>query len=97
MDLYLTAAYINKADTIGRPAMAMRADSMFAKSISVNDKWPPFYINRARANNFIDYDGTKWLGAPYYEKFIAVVDQLKAEKARNTKKIRINYLRLLSF
>jgi Tfp pilus assembly protein PilF len=85
MDLYLTAAYINKADTIGRPAMAMRADSMFAKSISVNDKWPPFYINRARANNFIDYDGTKWLGAPYYEKFLAVVEQLKAEKSTQYK------------
>lgn len=81
MDLYLTAAYINKADTIGRPQMAMRADSMFAKAIEINDKWPPFYINRARTNNFIDYTGTRWLGAPFYEKFIATIETLRAEKA----------------
>lgn len=81
MDLYLTAAFINKVDTIGRPAMAMRADSMFAKAIAVNEKWPPFYINRARANNLIDYNGTKWLGAPFYDKFISMVDQLRAEKS----------------
>jgi cytochrome c-type biogenesis protein CcmH/NrfG len=80
MDYYFTAAYINKADTIGRPAMAMRADSMFAKAIEINDKWPPFYINRARANNFIDYTGTKWLGAPYYEKFVATIETLRNEK-----------------
>lgn len=85
MDLYLTAAYINKADTVGRPAMAIRADSMFAKAIAVNDKWPPFYINRARANNFVDYDGTKWLGAPYYEKFISAVDVQKSEKSSQFK------------
>ena len=81
MDLYLTAAFINKVDTIGRPAMAMLADSMFAKAIAVNEKWPPFYINRARANNLIDYNGTKWLGAPFYDKFISMVDQLRAEKS----------------
>jgi tetratricopeptide (TPR) repeat protein len=85
MDYYLTAAYINKADTVGRPAMAMRADSMFAKAIEVNDKWPPFYINRARANNFIDFTGTKWLGAPWYEKFIAAVETQKAEKSSQYK------------
>jgi hypothetical protein len=85
MDLYLTAAFINKVDTIGRPAMAMRADSMFAKAIAVNEKWPPFYINRARANNLIDYNGTKWLGAPFYDKFISTVDQLRAEKSTQYK------------
>jgi tetratricopeptide (TPR) repeat protein len=85
MDLYLTAAFINKVDTIGRPAMAMRADSMFAKAIAVNEKWPPFYINRARANNLIDYNGTKWLGAPFYDKFISMVDQLRAEKSTQYK------------
>jgi hypothetical protein len=85
MDYYLTAAYINKADTVGRPAMAMRADSMFAKAIEVNDKWPPFYINRARANNFIDFTGTKWLGATWYEKFIAAVETQKAEKSSQYK------------
>jgi tetratricopeptide (TPR) repeat protein len=85
MDYYLTAAYINKADTVGRPAMAMRADSMFAKAIEINDKWPPFYINRARVNNFIDFSGTKWLGAPWYEKFIAAVETQKAEKSSQYK------------
>ncbi len=85
MDLYLTAAFISKVDTIGRPAMAMRADTMFAKAIAVNEKWPPFYINRARANNLIDYNGTKWLGAPYYDKFVATVEQLRAEKSTQYK------------
>jgi len=82
MDYYLTAAFMNKADTVGRPAMAMRADTLFAKALQINDKWPPFYINRARANNLIDYTGTKWLGAPYYEKFIAAVETQRAEKGQ---------------
>jgi hypothetical protein len=62
--------------------MAMRADSMFAKAIEINDKWPPFYINRARTNNLIDYTGTKWLGAPFYEKFLAAVETQRAEKGQ---------------
>lgn len=82
MDYYLTAAFMNKADTIGRPAMAMRADTLFAKALEINDKWPPFYINRARTNNLIDYTGTKWLGAPYYEKFLAAVETQRAEKGQ---------------
>ncbi len=82
MDYYLTAAFMNKADTVGRPAMAMRADTLFAKALQINDKWPPFYINRARANNLIDYTGTKWLGAPYYEKFLAAVETQRAEKGQ---------------
>jgi hypothetical protein len=73
---------MNKADTVGRPAMAMRADTLFAKALQINDKWPPFYINRARANNLIDYTGTKWLGAPYYEKFLAAVETQRAEKGQ---------------
>jgi len=85
MDLYLTAAYINRADTIARPAMAMRADSMFAKAIEVNDKWPPFYINRARTNNFVDFTGTKWLGRENYEKFLTAVETQKADKASQYK------------
>jgi tetratricopeptide (TPR) repeat protein len=85
LDLYLTAAYINKADTIARPAMAMRADSMFAKAIEVNDKWPPFYINRARANNYVDFTGTKWLGRENYEKFLTAVETQKADKASQYK------------
>ena len=85
MDYYFTAAYIARTDTVGRPAMAMRADSMFAKAIEINDKWPPFYINRARTNNFIDYNGTKWLGAPWYEKFLAAVETQKTEKSTQYK------------
>jgi tetratricopeptide (TPR) repeat protein len=82
MDYYLKAAFMNNADTVGRPEMAMRADSMFAKAIEINDKWPPFYINRARANNLIDYTGKKWLGAPYYEKFLVAVEIQYAEKGQ---------------
>ncbi|CAM3836380.1 tetratricopeptide repeat protein [Aquirufa aurantiipilula] len=90
MDYYLTSAYMDRSDTIVRPAMAMKADSMFAKAIEINDKWPPFYINRARANNFIDYTGTKWLGAPYYEKFLASIEQQKNEK-NSTYKLDLNH------
>ncbi|WP_406749680.1 tetratricopeptide repeat protein [Aquirufa salirivi] len=97
MDFYLTSAYMDRADTLGRPAMAMRADSMFAKAIEINDKWPPFYINRARANNFIDYTGTKWLGAPYYEKFLASVEQQKAEKSTQYKEDKNQLFEALKF
>ncbi|RVU25645.1 hypothetical protein EOJ36_04305 [Sandaracinomonas limnophila] len=79
MDFYLTAAFIPRADTTARMNMAMRSDSSFAKAIAINDKWPPFYINRARANNFIDY-GTKGMSTPYYEKFVSTVETLRAEK-----------------
>lgn len=79
MDFYLTAAFIPRTDTTARVNMAMRSDSAFAKAIQINEKWPPFYINRARANNFIDY-GTKGMSTPYYEKFIATVETLRAEK-----------------
>jgi len=79
MDYYLTAAFIPRTDTLARVNMAMRSDSAFAKAIQINDKWPPFYINRARANNFIDY-GTKGLSTPYYEKFLATIETLRAEK-----------------
>lgn len=79
MDYYLTAAFIPRTDTLARVNMAMRSDSAFAKAIQINDKWPPFYINRARANNFIDY-GTKGMSTPYYEKFLATIETLRAEK-----------------
>lgn len=79
MDYYLTAAFTKREDTLARKGMAMRADSAFASAIEINDKWPPFYINRARANNLIDY-GTEGKSAPYYEKFLNTVEQLRAEK-----------------
>jgi tetratricopeptide (TPR) repeat protein len=85
MDYYFVAAYINKADTINRPFNAMKADTLFAKAIAINDKWPPFYLNRARANNLIDFTGTKWLGAPYYEKFLETIAKLKEEKSTTFK------------
>jgi glycine betaine/choline ABC-type transport system substrate-binding protein len=58
---------------------------MFAKAIEVNDKWPPFYINRARTNNFVDFTGTKWLGRENYEKFLTAVETQKADKASQYK------------
>ena len=81
MDYYFVAAFTPKADTLNRPIIAMKSDTLFAKAISVNDKWPPFYLNRARANNLIDYSGTKWLGVPYYEKFLETVVKLREEKS----------------
>lgn len=85
MDYYFVAAYTAKTDTINRPLNAMKADTLFAKAISVNDKWPPFYLNRARANNLIDYTGTKWLSVAHYEKFLDTVAKLKEEKSTTFK------------
>ena len=81
MDYYFMAAFTPKADTLNRPLIAMKSDTLFAKAISVNDKWPPFYINRARANNLVDFSGTKWLGVPHYEKFLETVMKLREEKS----------------
>jgi hypothetical protein len=85
MDYYFVAAYTVRTDTINRPLNAMKADTLFAKAISVNEKWPPFYLNRARANNLIDYTGTKWLGVPHYEKFLETIAKLKEEKSTTFK------------
>jgi tetratricopeptide (TPR) repeat protein len=85
MDYYFVAAYIPNTDTLNRPLVAMKADTLFGKAISVNDKWPPFYLNRARANNIIDYSGTKWLGVPHYEKFLETIAKLKEEKSTTFK------------
>ena len=76
---YLTA-YTPKEDTLGRYNNGMKADSLFIKAIALNDKWAPFYMNRARTNNYIDYTGTKWLATPHYEKWLTVVDLAKADK-----------------
>jgi Tfp pilus assembly protein PilF len=84
-DYYFVAAYTVRTDTINRPLNAMKADTLFAKAISVNEKWPPFYLNRARANNLIDYTGTKWLGVPHYEKFLETIAKLKEEKSTTFK------------
>jgi hypothetical protein len=58
----------------------MKADTAFANAIAINDKFAPFYLFRARTNNYVDYTGTKWLAVPYYEKFLGVVDLAKANK-----------------
>jgi hypothetical protein len=81
MDYYFVAAFTPRADTLNRPLIAMKADTLFAKAIAVNEKWPPFYINRARANNLIDYTGLKWLGVPHYEKYLETVMKLREEKS----------------
>lgn len=80
LSLYYVTAYTPKEDTLGRYNTGMKADSMFVKAIAINDKWAPFYLYRARTNNYIDYTGTKWLSVPHYEKFLAVVDMAKANK-----------------
>ncbi len=77
---YYVTAYTPREDSLGRFNRGMRADSMFASAIAINDKWAPFYLYRARANNYVDYTGTKWLAAPHYEKFLATVDMTKANK-----------------
>ncbi len=78
MDFYIAAAYMDRADTLGRPAIAMHADTLFASAIDLNPYWPPYYINRARNKNIIDYTGTEWLGRDDYENFIHVSDSLVA-------------------
>ena len=58
----------------------MKADSMLIKAIAINDKFAPFYLYRARINNYVDYNGTKWLSVPHYEKFLEIADMAKANK-----------------
>ena len=53
-------------------SVALLADSLSAKAIAINDKFPTFYIRRARINSVIDFSNTKWLSIPYYEKFVEV-------------------------
>jgi tetratricopeptide (TPR) repeat protein len=77
---YYVTAYTPREDSLGRYNKGMRADTMFAKAIAINDKFAPFYLYRARVNNYVDYTGTKWLSAPHHEKFLAVVDMAKANK-----------------
>jgi len=77
---YYVTAYTPREDTLGRFNKGMKADSMLAKSIAINDKFAPFYLYRARVNNYVDFNGTKWLSAPHYEKFLAIVDMAKANK-----------------
>ena len=77
---YYVTAYTPREDTLGRYNQGMKADSMLAKSVAINDKFAPFHIYRARANSLVDYTGTKWLAAPHYEKFLTVVDMAKANK-----------------
>jgi hypothetical protein len=77
---YYVTAYTPREDTLGRYNQGMKADSMFAKSIAINEKFAPFHLYRARTNSYIDYTGTKWLAAPHYEKFLVMVDMTKANK-----------------
>ena len=77
---YYVTAYTPREDTLGRFTKGMKADSMLAKSIAINDKFAPFHLYRARVNNYVDYTGTKWLSAPHYEKFLTIVDMAKANK-----------------
>ncbi|MEY2922038.1 MAG: hypothetical protein RL108_660 [Bacteroidota bacterium] len=86
MDYYFVAAISTpKEDTLSRVSVVMKSDTLFAKAIAINDKWPPFYLNRARINNLIDFTGTKWLGVPHYEKFLETVAYLREEKSNTFK------------
>lgn len=80
MAQYFVTAYTPREDTLGRYNNGLKADSMYAKAIAINDKFAPFHLYRARTNSYIDYTGTKWLAVPHYEKFLAVVDMAKANK-----------------
>ncbi len=80
MAQYFVTAYTPREDTLGRYNNGIKADSMYAKAIAINDKFAPFHLFRARTNNYIDYTGTKWLAVPHYEKYLTVVDLAKANK-----------------
>jgi hypothetical protein len=80
MAQYFVTAYTPREDTLGRYNQGLKADSMYAQAITINDKFAPFHLYRARTNSYIDYTGTKWLAIPHYEKFLAVVDMTKANK-----------------
>jgi tetratricopeptide (TPR) repeat protein len=80
MAQYFVTAYTPREDTLGRYNQGLKADSMYAKAIAINEKFAPFHLYRARTNSYVDYTGTKWLAVPHYEKFLAVVDMAKANK-----------------
>ncbi|MBB6005592.1 tetratricopeptide repeat protein [Arcicella rosea] len=80
MALYFTTAYTPREDTLARYNIGMKADTMFANAIAINDKFAPFYLFRARTNNYVDYTGTKWLAVPHYDKFLGIADPAKANK-----------------
>jgi len=80
MAQYFVTAYTPREDTLGRYNQGLKADSMYAKAIAINDKFAPFHLYRARTNSYIDFSGTKWLAVPHYEKFLSVVDMTKANK-----------------
>jgi tetratricopeptide (TPR) repeat protein len=77
---YFVTAFTPREDTLGRFSKGMKADSMLAKAIAINDKFAPFHLYRARTNSYVDFTGTKWLAAPHFEKYLAVVDVTKASK-----------------
>jgi tetratricopeptide (TPR) repeat protein len=77
---YFVTAFTPREDTLGRYSKGIKADSMLAKAIAINDKFAPFYLYRAKTNSFMDFKGTKWLAAPHFEKYLAVVDIAKANK-----------------
>ena len=80
MAQYFVTAYTPREDTLGRYTQGIKADSMYAKAIAINDKFAPFHLYRARTNALIDFTGTKWLAVPHFEKFLTVVDMAKANK-----------------
>jgi hypothetical protein len=77
---YFVTAFTPREDTLGRYSKGIKADSMLAKAIAINDKFAPFHLYRAKTNSFMDFKGTKWLAAPHFEKYLAVVDIAKANK-----------------
>ena len=80
MAQYFVTAFTPREDTLGRFTQGMKADSMYAQAIAINDKFAPFHLYRARTNSYIDFTGTKWLAVPHFEKFLTVVDMAKANK-----------------
>ena len=80
MAQYFVTAFTPREDTLGRYTQGLKADSMYAKAIAINDKFAPFHLYRARTNSYIDFTGTKWLAVPHFEKFLTVVDMAKANK-----------------
>jgi tetratricopeptide (TPR) repeat protein len=77
---YFAAADARKAkDTLQMVALAVMADSAFAKVTSINAAIPTGFLWRARANFYIDVDRSKGLVIPHYEKCVEVAEKEPAK------------------
>ncbi len=64
-------------DTLGTISLGQKADSVFAFIPGVNPTYTLVNTWRGRANTLIDYDQSKGLAVPFYQKFTEVGDKDK--------------------